>query len=474
MNDAAIPPQCDPRLFADLYRHQATELAHLLSTTGHRMLYWQQGVGKTPVVARLGWTLSDRPKLYLCPATCKVQVARELRRWGGPNTRVQILEGRRAKLDPDADWIVMNYDLLPSDSILQQLIGRRWCLLVIDEAQLLRNLTAKRTQRVFGRAPCLAGQADRVVLLSGTPVINSPADLFPPINRLFPRAIAVEDASGELRRMQLAEYNARYCVFRTVWISGGSTIQVPAGGQNIAELRSKLAPYMSRLRRRDVLDLPALRIHEFALSIALNTAELTAALKTVPQELLDRLQVASGDELLTLLQRHAPQLSTLRRVLGVAKATTAADHLAERLAGGEDRVIAFFHHREVADVMLAQLRLAEISAGMIRGDTPAATRTQLIDAFDRGKLPVLLLQSQSGSLGLNLQACRYAAIVEPDWTAAVSEQAIARLYRAGQVRDVTIDFLLIPNSLDEHIVNVAHRKAALAADLIETPIKEIA
>jgi SNF2 family DNA or RNA helicase len=201
---------------------------------------------------------------------------------------------------------------------------------------------------------------------------------------------------------------------------------------------------------------------------------LAVALKTVPKALLEQLQTAAGDELLTLLQQHARQLSTLRRVLGVAKAAPAADHLAERLAGGEDRVIAFFHHKEVAEVMLAQLRLAEISAGMIRGDTQAATRTQLIDDFDRGKLPVLLLQSQSGSLGLNLQSCRYAAIVEPDWTAAVSEQAIARLYRAGQVRDVTIDFLLIPNSFDEHIVSVARRKAALAADLIETPIKEIA
>jgi SNF2 family DNA or RNA helicase len=165
-------------------------------------------------------------------------------------------------------------------------------------------------------------------------------------------------------------------------------------------------------------------------------------------------------------------LSTLRRVLGVAKATAAAEHLAERLAGGEDRVIGFFHHREVADAMVTQLQLAEIDAGVIRGDTPGPTRTKLIDRFDAGRLSVLLLQSQSGSLGLNLQSCHYAAIVEPDWTAAVSEQSIGRLYRAGQVKDVTIDFLLIPDSLDEHVVGVARRKAMLAADLIEPQSKE--
>jgi SNF2 family DNA or RNA helicase len=345
-----------------------------------------------------------------------------------------------------------------------------WALLVIDESHLLRSAVARRTQLVFGR-PCLAGRAHRVLCLTGTPVVGSPADLFPTLNRLLPRAIAVANGNGELRRLQRAEFEARYCCFRRVRITGGRTVQVPHGGKNLAELHAKLAPHMSRLRRRDVLDLPALRVNEFALAVA-PTTELLAVLKSLPHGLLEQLQVATGDELLSLLRQHAQALSTLRRVLGVAKAAAAADHLAERLAGGEARVIGFFHHREVADAMLAQLQLAEIDAGMIRGDTPAATRTKLIDQFDAGRLPVLLLQSQSGSLGLNLQSCRYAAIVEPDWTAAVGEQSIARLYRAGQVNDVTIDFLLIPDSLDEHIVGVARGKATLAANLIEPRPRE--
>jgi SNF2 family DNA or RNA helicase len=266
--------------------------------------------------------------------------------------------------------------------------------------------------------------------------------------------------------MQRAEFEERYCIFRTVRIAGGRTIQVPVGGQNIPELRAKLAAYMTRLRRADTLDLPSLRIETFALSIEPNAA-LIDALREVPKELLEQLQAASDDELMALLRRYAQQLSTLRRVLGLAKAIPAADHLAERLAGGETRVIGFFHHRQTCDAMAAELESLEIDVGVLRGDTPSAARGPLIDRFDRGNLPVLLLQSQSGSLGLNLQSCRYAAIVEPDWTAATTEQAIARLYRAGQQNDVFIDFLLIPDSLDEHIVGVARRKAAIAAGIIE-------
>jgi SNF2 family DNA or RNA helicase len=464
MNDAPILPQALHR-FAGLYQHQAVELQHLLGTTGHRLLYWEQGVGKTPVAARLGQAIGDAPKLYLAPASCKAQVARELVRWGCA-PRVQVLEGRRAKLDPAASWAVVNYDLLLAPQLLEQLLAQRWALGVLDEAHLLRHATAKRTEHVFGRTPCLAEQLDRVLLLTGTPVVNSPADLFPAVNRLIPRAIAVTDASGALRRMQRHEFEARYCVYRTARISGGRTLQVPAGAQNTAELRARLLPFMSRLRRGDVLDLPALKLQEFALSVTV-TKELTAALAQVPTGLLRQLQTAKDDELLALLQRYAAQLSTLRRVLGVAKANAAADRLVERLAGGEDRVIGFFHHRETVNTMLTQLAAAEVTVGAISGDTPVVQRQELIDAFDRGELPVLLLQSQSGSLGLNLQSCRYAAIVEPDWTAAVTEQAVARLYRAGQTRDVTVDFLMLPGTLDEHVVQVARRKAQVAAALIE-------
>ena len=87
---------------------------------------------------------------------------------------------------------------------------------------------------------------------------------------------------------------------------------------------------------------------------------------------------------------------------------------------------------------------------------------------------VLLLQNEAGSLGLNLPPCRRAVVIEPAWTDATTQQAIGRIYRAGQTRNCIVEFLLIPDSLDEHVVGVARRKAALATDLIETQDKEMA
>ena len=447
-----------------LYQHQAHELRQLLlCSTTHRLLAWQMGAGKTAVAVRYGATLPGA-KLYCCPASTKLQTAREIQRFGAPGTRVQILDGGRAKLDPDVDWYVINYELLLCDDVFRQLLVRHWSLLALDECHLLRSPTAQRTRRVLGRAPCLAGQADHVLALTGTPIVNSPLDLFPLVNRLFPYALAVEDANGQPRRMQLAEYEERYCIHRAVKLGGGRTVRSIAGGKNLDDLRERLTPYVSYLRRADVLDLPPLMLHDYALTVDAGDA-LAAATAALPRDLAEALQRADDEALPALLQRHAGALATLRRLIGTLKAAAAAEHILARLEGGEDRIVGFFHHRDVGDIILQQLHAANVAAAAIHGSTPSTARAKAVDALTAGGLRVLLLQNQSGSLGLNLQSCRRAVIVEPDWTDATTQQAIGRVYRAGQRRNVVVEFLVLTDTLDERVVGVAKRKAAIAADL---------
>ena len=91
--------------------------------------------------------------------------------------------------------------------------------------------------------------------------------------------------------------------------------------------------------------------------------------------------------------------SSLRRSSSARwKRRAAAACSPEPADRGEDRVIAFFHHRDVGDVVLEQLHATHIAAATIRGDTPAGARTRAIDALTDGNLQVLLLQNQSGSI----------------------------------------------------------------------------
>jgi SWI/SNF-related matrix-associated actin-dependent regulator 1 of chromatin subfamily A len=453
-------------LSAGLLGHQAAALRALIESVANQLLAWEMGTGKTCMAARLGWALGPHARnLIIVPASLLEQTRRELIRWGQPGVTVQILRTGKGKLSTDCSWVVVSYDLARTTLIYRQLIAENWDLLVLDESHLLRGWTTKRTRAVYGRGG-IASHARRTLCLSGTPVVASAADLFPMLYTLCPAALAVSDGKGGRRTMSGAEFEARFCVMRTVHLPGGRTKQVPSGSKNTAELRTRIESFVSRMRRADVLDLLPLVINTFALTVA-PTAELTAALAALPPELLTQLESASDDQLLGLLQRHAPMLATLRRLLGLSKVPAAIDYALTRFEGGADRLILFHHHRDVADALLSGLRQAGISAANIRGDTAVAMRTRLVDRFNAGELSTLVLQLQSGGLGWNLQSCAFAAFVESDWTAATNQQAISRIYRAGQRRPVTVDFLSVPDSLDERITAVAARKAEVAAAIIE-------
>jgi SNF2 family DNA or RNA helicase len=271
--------------------------------------------------------------------------------------------------------------------------------------------------------------------------------------------------------MGAADFEASFCTHRPLTIKGGRVIQQITGGKNLTELRERLAPYVSRLRRDQVLDLPPLQLVDFALSVGANSA-VEAATTALSPALLETLRQADDEALPGLLRQHAPALASLRRALGTLKAPAAVDRILEHLEAGEDRILAFFHHRDAGALMLEQLRRAGVVCSVVRGDTPAGARTTAIDALADGNLQVLLMQTQVGGLGLNLQACRVALIVEPDWTDVATQQAIGRIYRAGQDRRCTAEFLFVPDSLDEHVTGVARRKAAIATNLIDVPHAE--
>ena len=104
----------DAHFLRDLYRHQADALCHLLlNSVVNYVLAWEMGTGKTAVAVRYGAALpATGAQLYCCPASCKEQVAREIRCFA-PGARVQILNGRQAKLEPGVGSLqLVNYELL--------------------------------------------------------------------------------------------------------------------------------------------------------------------------------------------------------------------------------------------------------------------------------------------------------------------------------------------------------------------------
>lgn len=427
--------------------------------SGHALLAWEPGTGKTFPAIAAGAAVGG-PQLYLCPASLRQQIADEARRLI-PTLRVQVIERGASKIDDTADVVVCSYDMATSKALWAELFKRSWGSLVLDEAHALKNKDAKRTRAVYGATVASKGALYRkarfVWALTGTPVLNSPADLWTHYSRLFPTAIIdAYDGSAPLR---YRAWVGKFCVLR--FTNFGEQI---VGGQNLDELRDALAPHIHRLRKEDVIDdLPELivdTIRVTADSIDLDNVDEEA------REALEALRtMLAGDATPDELSALSVPLATLQRRIGLAKAQPVAELVRDELAGGEGKIIVFGLHPDALRGIAERIGPAAV---VLDGRCTPQERNNAIQSFQRDdKVRVFCGQLYAAGTGLNLQVADRVIFAEAAWTPAVNEQGIARAYRAGQRRNVRVSFVALRGSIDEQVQGALARKARLISQIIE-------
>jgi SNF2 family DNA or RNA helicase len=120
---------------------------------------------------------------------------------------------------------------------------------------------------------------------------------------------------------------------------------------------------------------------------------------------------------------------------------------------------------------LARVREALDAKGIkylyLDGQTPAARRDELVDAFQAGKGEAFLISLKAGGTGLNLTAANYVIHLDPWWNPAVEDQATDRTHRIGQTKPVTVIRLLMRGTIEEQILGLHADKRALVAGVLE-------
>jgi SWI/SNF-related matrix-associated actin-dependent regulator 1 of chromatin subfamily A len=350
-------------------------------------------------------------------------------------------------------------------------------LLVFDESHLLRNVKAKRTRFWVS----LAKRARWTLLMSGTPMVNSPEDLFTTLyvlDLLAAPGIGRRDPDGRLRAATFNEFCADFVVYGQMTV-GGRTFAKPVGAKNAEVLSAVLAPHTTRWIAAELLSLPPVIHGQHYLDIPDVLDELlSGAIEPSPamlrlRDLLTRRRAGepiSDDAIATATAAVSNlELSTYRRAIGVTKAPGVAEMIAARLEAGGAPALVFGHHREALDTIKAGLDTAGIGSGLLYGSTPPAERDRRVQAFQNGTLGVLVLQIDVAGLGLNLQRAGYVAFAELPWTAAAFDQAIARAQRVGQRQHVLVEIVTVPDSLDEIMISTIRRKAANARAVLDQP-----
>ena len=161
-------------------------------------------------------------------------------------------------------------------------------------------------------------------------------------------------------------------------------------------------------------------------------------------------------------------ISRVRRALGIAKAKASSAYVLSILASGDGLVVVFFQHTDVRRIMHEALSSAGWRCSWLDG---TVTRTQLAAAikwFQAGWLDVLLVQTQSGGMGLTLTRSHRAVVAELPWTATALFQAVKRIHRIGQAQACRADVLQAPSCwLDEVMATVVDAKRRAGDDLMD-------
>jgi len=420
-----------PGLKAELMPFQRAGVKFIETADGRCVVADEMGLGKTlQSLAYLQLHPELRPALVVCPASLKLNWEREIAKWMTSNSRTAILSGTKPKALPDADILICNYDILHAWQPLLSTAGLQ--VIICDEAHYLKEAKARRT----AAAKLLIKQASHVLLLTGTPVLNRPKELFPLLNMVAPDAWP-----------NFFQFAKRYCNARqeTIWVRGGGTKLVWNfdGASNLAELHGAVQPFMVRRLKADVLkELPAKRR-------VVVPIELTPSAQKQYRSVLAESQAAiRADE-----SNALAQLEALKQAAVAAKLPAAIDWIRDFIES--EKLIVFGIHKSVVDALLE----AFLAAVKVDGTTSQNQRQAAVDKFQSDPDCRLFVGNiQAAGVGLTLTAASNVAFLEYPWTPALVQQAEDRAHRIGQQGSVTAWNLLAEGTIDEDIFETLEAK----------------
>ena len=456
-------------LHGTLRPYQRDGLAWLHFVTGLGLgacLADDMGLGKTiQVLALLLWAPAGdggrprQPALLVVPASLLGNWRAEAERFA-PSLKLCFLhpaETDRQTLDEiaaapeerlaDADLAITTYTMLVRQTWLAEL---RWRLVILDEAQAIRNPATRQSRAARKLA------AGARIALTGTPVENRLGDLWALFDFLNPGLLGSRTAFGTFVKSLQARPE-----------------------QAFAPLRRLVSPYiLRRLKtdRRIIADLPdktetdrychltraQVRLYEHVVRTLQRSLESSEGIERrglVLGSLLRLKQVCNHPSQLAGDGEYVPAASG--KFLRLAE-------LCEELAARQERVLVFTQYREIIDPLAEYAATLFGRPGLVlHGGTGVADRRAVVERFqaDDGP-PFLILSLKAGGTGLNLTAASHVIHFDRWWNPAVENQATDRAFRIGQRRNVLVHKFITRGTVEERIDAMIADKRQLADDVL--------
>jgi non-specific serine/threonine protein kinase len=442
------------------YQREGVQWLNLLSQLGlGACLADDMGLGKTIQVLSLLLVQGDRtrPSLLVAPASLLANWSAEIEKFA-PSLKAMVahpsaMEAKELKaVQPEklagTDLVITSYGSLIRLPWLEQ---TAWQLAVLDEAQAIKNPSAKQTRAVKML------QAKARIALTGTPVENRLSDLWSIFDFINPGLLGTAK--------QFSAYAKRLA---------------SVAGNPYGPLRDLARPFILRRLKTDksvIADLPEKTEVKAFCPLTKKQAALYHEAVT---DLRGQLDVVDGMKrrgvVLAFLMRFKQICNHPSQWLGDG-AWSEGDsgkwarlrEIAEVIAAKQEKVLIFTQFREVTAPLATFLGSVFGRPGLVlHGETEVRKRKELVQRFQDDELvPFFVLSLKAGGAGLNLTAASHVVHFDRWWNPAVENQATDRAFRIGQKKSVLVHKFVCKGTVEEKIDELIESKKQLSKDLLE-------
>jgi SWI/SNF-related matrix-associated actin-dependent regulator 1 of chromatin subfamily A len=398
------------------------------------------GLGKTTSTIIASLESGSKKVLIICPATLKINWKREIENYSDKS--IYIAESKN--FSTEADFVIINYDIIknfhdPKKKDDSQVLTANFDLVIIDEAQYIKNATAQRTKLIND----IVKKTERLWLLTGTPMTSRPIDYF--------NLLSLIDSPVAKNWMA---YAIRYCSGYQFNV-GGRKVWNVTGASNLEELRDRTLGLTLRRLKENVLDLPDKIITPVYLRLKSKSYE------NVMGEYYDWYD-KNPEESKSLTVQFS-KLTKIRQIIADEKIEQTIE-LTENIIEQDKKVIIFCNFTDSLNKITEHFGK---SAVKLDGSMSKHERQNSVDQFQENpKVKVFVGNIKAAGVGITLTAAEAVIMNDLSFLPSDHAQAEDRAYRYGQKNNVLVYYPIFENTIEGIIYDILNNKKQVIATVM--------
>ncbi|CBZ27387.1 putative DNA helicase [Leishmania mexicana MHOM/GT/2001/U1103] len=448
----ACLPDAEDCVYRGLKPFQRDGVRFVLERHGRAMIADDMGLGKTVQAIAVAHHYRDEwPVLVVCPMSLMENWAKEFNKFCGiPFARIAILQGAKATATSLQAVAIVSY------SSLKCVENAHFNVVILDESHYIKAGAAKRAQQSLK----LCRASRRVILLSGTPAMSRPIELYAQLQAIQPSLVPSK-----------TQFGARYCNS----FVGRFGIDL-TGHAHPDELHSLLRHFLIRRTKRELgSELPSKSRQLLYMYITEKEKKALEKQIIALRRSLSSTSFFVGNGGADWAAR-APNVFEMKMATARAKIPAVQDYVSgiveQHLDSGE-KLILFAHHQCMMEALRSAVEVVRprqpIDYIYISGDTPPAQREPAAEHFrTEATCTVAILSMQSSGIGHNFTCASTVVFTELDWNPSTHLQCEDRVHRIGQAHPCHIKYLLAEGTSDSVIWPLLQTKLSVTAAMFET------